>query len=69
MHSAELSRIPGAADARVKPEHDAERAIPTHTKTYLDAYADKACPCEGGGLAMTHMQWRQARERQYLVVT
>jgi hypothetical protein len=34
VHRAELPRIPGATDARVKPEHDAESAIPI--------------PCEGG---------------------
>jgi hypothetical protein len=33
MHNAELSRVPGATDARVKPEHDVEAAIST--------------PCEG----------------------
>jgi hypothetical protein len=29
VHRAELSRIPGATDARARPEHDAERAIST----------------------------------------
>jgi hypothetical protein len=42
VHRAELSRTPGATDARVNPEHDAERAIPTHRKDYPDTYA--ACP-------------------------
>jgi hypothetical protein len=41
VHRAELSRIPGATDARVKPEHDAERTIPTHAKAYPEAYADE----------------------------
>src|ERR1700676_2394752 len=43
VHRAELAMIPGATDARVKPEHDAESAIPTSCE------ALSLCQCGSSG--------------------